>query len=90
MLLPLLCAVFVALADRATGTAAVGVVLGAGQFALHQLMELLHPAHSVGPALRGTPSMLVMHAVATAVTAGPMRVGAARRGAASSPAARCP
>lgn len=88
VLLPLLCAVFVALADRATGTAAVVVVLGAGQFALHQLMELLHPAHSVGPALLGTASMLAMHAVATAVTAGAVRhadaalaaVGAARRG----------
>jgi hypothetical protein len=45
-------------------------VLGAGQFVLHHLMELLHPAHhSSAPLLQSGGSMLAMHAAVTVATA---------------------
>ena len=50
VLLPLLCGVLVTVADRATGLLGLLGTLAAGQLALHHLLELLHPAHTDGPA----------------------------------------
>ncbi|WP_300008494.1 hypothetical protein [Pseudonocardia sp.] len=69
LLLPLLGAVFVALADRASGPLGVVAVLAGGQLALHHLMVLLHPAHHAEPALLGPAAMLATHAAATVVVA---------------------
>jgi hypothetical protein len=66
VLVPLLAAVFVSLADRCRGPVGTILTLGAGQFVLHQLMQLLHAPH--GSASSGT-SMIGMHAVVTLVTA---------------------
>lgn len=73
VLLPLLGAVLVALAERATGPLGVLAVLAAGQLALHHLMVLLHPAHHSAPALLDSGGMLAMHAVATVVVAAAVR-----------------
>jgi hypothetical protein len=73
VLLPLLGAVFVALADRAAGPVGVLAVLAAGQLALHHLMVLLHPAHHGAPALLGPDGMLAMHAAATVVVGAAVR-----------------
>lgn len=69
VLMPLLGAALVALADRTTGPVGVVAVLAAGQLALHHLMVLLHPVQQSGPAVFDTAGMVVMHAVATAVVA---------------------
>ncbi|OLT10512.1 hypothetical protein BJF78_28730 [Pseudonocardia sp. CNS-139] len=70
VLLPLLAGLFTTVAGRSRGPLATVAVLGAGQLALHQLMDLLHPAHHpvAGPALAGW-RMVAMHAVATLVLA---------------------
>ena len=65
VLLPLLGALLTQLAARTTGVVGLVAVLGGGQFALHHLLELLHPAHAAGPGAGGTPGMLATHAVAT-------------------------
>lgn len=64
VLVPLLAGVFVSLAERSRGPLGAVAVLGAGQVALHYLMVLLHP-----PEMPVGPSMLLMHAVVTLVTA---------------------
>jgi hypothetical protein len=65
VLVPLLAAVFVSLADRCRGPVGTIATLGAGQFVLHQLMQMLHASH----ASQGGTSMIGMHAVVTLVTA---------------------
>jgi hypothetical protein len=70
LLFPLLAGLFTTAARRCGSLPRTVVVLGAGQLALHQLMELLHPAHLVaGPPLAPGAQMIAMHAVATLVTA---------------------
>ncbi len=69
VLLPLLSAVLVTLAERATGPVGIVVVLAAGQLTLHHLMVLLHPAHHAAPAVFDPAGMVMMHAAATAVVA---------------------
>lgn len=69
VLLPLLAGVFVSLAERSRGPLAVVAVLGAGQLVLHYLMVLLHPAQDAAAGMPGGPSMLLMHAVVTLVSA---------------------
>lgn len=73
VLLPLLCGALVTVADRATGVVGLLGVLAAGQFLLHHLLELLHPAHTAAPALLGPAGMWVMHGAATLVVAGAVR-----------------
>jgi hypothetical protein len=73
VLLPLLAGVFTTVAGRCRGIAGSVAVLGAGQLALHHLMELLHPAHHVtDPVLAGW-RMFALHAVATLVIAAVLR-----------------
>jgi hypothetical protein len=72
VLLPLLAGLFTTAAGRCRGALGTVAVLGAGQFVLHNLMELLHPAHGAVPALDGR-QMVVMHAVATIVIAVSLR-----------------
>ncbi len=69
VLLPLLAVVFVSLAERSRTPLGTVAVLAAGQIALHYLMVLLHASSDAGPALLGGPSMLVMHAIVTLVSA---------------------
>jgi hypothetical protein len=71
VLSPLLAGVFVTVAERCRGMAGTLATLGAGQFALHQLMVLMHPAHHVehGVAVPSATLMLGMHAAGTLVTA---------------------
>lgn len=80
VLLPLLAAVFTTLADRARTGLGTIAVLGLGQLALHQMVELLnptHPAHAghhaTGPDLPAGAGMVAAHAVATLVTAAALR-----------------
>jgi hypothetical protein len=75
VLLPLLAGLFVSLAERSRGPLGTVAVLGAGQVVLHYLMVLLHPAQD-GGALTGSgggmvggPSMLLMHAAVTLISA---------------------
>ncbi|MEJ3658287.1 hypothetical protein WEH80_35525 [Actinomycetes bacterium KLBMP 9759] len=73
VLLPMLAAVFSSFARRcrsATGTVAT---LGAGQLALHHLMELLHPAHVTAAAAFDPAQMVTMHALVTLVMAVALR-----------------
>jgi hypothetical protein len=72
VLLPLLAGVFVSLAERSRGPLGTVAVLGAGQLVLHYLMVLLHPAQD-GPVSLGGPSMLVMHAAVTLISAAGLR-----------------
>ncbi len=69
VLLPLLAGVFVSLAERSRGPLGTVAVLGAGQLTLHCLMVLLHPAQNGGAGMPGGPSMLLMHAVVTVLSA---------------------
>ncbi|MBW0093817.1 hypothetical protein I4I73_18220 [Pseudonocardia sp. KRD-184] len=73
VLLPLLCGVLVTVAGRATGLVGLLGTLAAGQLALHHLLELLHPAHTAGPALLGPAGMWAMHGAATLVVAAAVR-----------------
>ena len=74
VLFPLLAGLFTSIAQRCGGLARTAAVLGAGQLALHQLMDLLHPAHqAVDPALAPGAQMFAMHAVVTLVTAAALR-----------------
>jgi hypothetical protein len=67
VLFPLLTGAVVGLADRCRSTAATMTTLGAGQYALHVLLGLLHPhASVVGPS---AAAMVALHAVATVVVA---------------------
>lgn len=68
VLLPLLAAVLVAIAEACTGALATVAALATGQAVLHEVMVLLHPTHTSGAGL-DTPSMLTMHAAVTVVTA---------------------
>jgi hypothetical protein len=65
-LLPLLAWAFTGAASRCRGLFGMVAVLAAGQFVLHNAIELLHPPHH-GTTM-GT-QMLAMHAVATLLTA---------------------
>jgi hypothetical protein len=74
VLLPLLAGTFTAVGQRCHGAVGTIAVLGAGQLALHHLMELLHPAsHLAEPAVPAGWRMFAMHAVATLVTAVTLR-----------------
>jgi hypothetical protein len=72
--LPLLAWAFTGAASRCQSLVGTVAVLAAGQFVLHNAIELLHPSHAGS-------SMLAMHAVATVVTAFALRH--ADRGAAA-------
>jgi hypothetical protein len=65
VLLPLLALAVTSAAERARGPVGTVLVLGAGQFVLHELLEFL--GHDHGGATSGT-QMLVMHAVATVLS----------------------
>jgi hypothetical protein len=70
VLFPLLAGLFTTAAQRCGSLARTAAVLGVGQLALHQLMELLLPTHqAVDPALAPGAQMFAMHAVVTLVTA---------------------
>ncbi|HYH28818.1 MAG TPA: hypothetical protein VD903_00405 [Pseudonocardia sp.] len=70
VLLPLLTYGLVGVADRCRGLVGTVGVLGAGQVALHHLIELLHPAHRTAHAvLAPGGQMVAMHAAATVLTA---------------------
>lgn len=73
VLLPLLAAVFVSLAQCCRGLAGTVVMLAAGQVVLHHLMVLLHPPHVAEPGALGGPAMLGMHAAITVVMAAALR-----------------
>jgi hypothetical protein len=74
VLFPLLAGLFTTMAQRCRHLVRTVAVLGAGQLALHQFMELLHPTHTAaGPALAPGAQMIAMHAVATLVTAVALR-----------------
>jgi hypothetical protein len=79
VLLPLLAGVFSTLAERSRSTAGTLAVLGAGQLALHYLIELLNPSHvahhlaGAADAGSGGTGMLAMHAGATLLTAAALR-----------------
>ena len=74
VLFPLLAALCTSVAKRCRRLAPTVAVLGAGQLALHQFLELLHPTHAAaGPALAPGAQMIAMHAVATLVTAVALR-----------------
>ncbi len=68
---------FTTLAERARSTVGTVAVLGAGQLALHQLIELLNPSHAAhhlaGPGAPSGIGMLATHAVATLLTAAALR-----------------
>lgn len=65
-LFPLLAALIVALADACRSIPGVLTVLGAGQFAMHEIMDVLGHTHAAVTGNR--PSMLGMHVAATIVT----------------------
>ncbi len=69
VLVPLLGGVLVPLADRTRGPVGLLLVLGAAQFVLHHLLELLHPAHTAGPAPVHGGRMLAVHALVTVLIA---------------------
>lgn len=74
VLFPLLVGSFVSVAERCHTTAATVAVLGAGQLALHELMELMHPVHHAADAVLPAGSqMFTMHAAVTLVTAVALR-----------------
>jgi hypothetical protein len=74
LLFPLLAGLFTQAAQRCGSLARTLTVLGAGQLALHLLMELLHPTH---PAAGAVPApgvqMITVHAAATLMTAVALR-----------------
>ena len=67
VLFPLLTAALVGVADRCRSTAATIATLGAGQYALHVLLGLLHHPHA--PAAAHPVTMVAVHAAATLVVA---------------------
>jgi hypothetical protein len=69
VLLPLLAGLFTTVAGRCRGAVGTVAALGAGQLALHHLMELLHPMHQAADAGLAGWRMFAMHAAATAVIA---------------------
>jgi hypothetical protein len=80
VLLPLLAGVFTTLAERARTGLGTLAVLGLGQLALHQMIELpnpTHPAHAahhgIGSELPAGAGMVAAHAVATLITAAALR-----------------
>lgn len=81
VLVPMLCTVNVALAERAPGAVGDVLTLAAGQLVLHHLLALLHPAHPAGPAAFDGREMLAMHAVATVATVLAVRYADAAVGA---------
>lgn len=66
-LFPMLAAVLVTSARRCATLLGVTVTLAAGQVVLHELLVALHPGHV--PATLSAVDMVVVHAVATGVTA---------------------
>lgn len=74
LLFPLLAGLFTSAARRCGSLARTIVVLGTGQLAQHQVMELLHPTHpGTGQALAPDAQMVTMHVIATLVTAVALR-----------------
>jgi hypothetical protein len=76
VLLPLLAGVFSTLAERARSTVGTLAVLGAGQLALHHLIELLNPSHAAhhgAGADASSTGMLAVHVGATLLTAAVLR-----------------
>ncbi len=71
VLLPLLGGALVPLADRTRGPVGLLAVLGAAQFGMHHVLELLHPAHAAGPV--ADARMVATHAVATVLLAAAVR-----------------
>jgi hypothetical protein len=70
VLLPLLTYGLVGIAGRCRGLPGTVGVLAAGQFALHHVIELMHPAHDPAHAvLAPGAQMVAMHAVATLLIA---------------------
>ncbi|MCO1657999.1 hypothetical protein [Pseudonocardia humida] len=69
VLLPALAWPVVALADRCRGTVGTLVVLGGGQLLLHELLSTAHSHH----AAPDDPSMVLTHALVTALTAAALR-----------------
>jgi hypothetical protein len=73
VLMPLLAGMFTTVAGRCRGLPGTVAVLGAGQVALHYLMELMHPMHDTATAAVTGWRMFVMHAVATLLAATALR-----------------
>jgi hypothetical protein len=73
ILFPLLAGLFTTMAQRSGSMARTVAVLGVGQLALHQSMELLHPTHPAAGTLAPGAQMIAMHAAATLVTAVALR-----------------
>jgi hypothetical protein len=74
VLLPLLAGAFTMLAERSAGVLGTLAALGVGQLVLHQLIELLNPAHHAHHAVASSDTrMVAMHAAATAITAVALR-----------------
>jgi hypothetical protein len=74
VLFPLLAGVFTTVAGRCRGIVGTLAILGAGQLALHHLMDLLHRTHHLAePAVAAGPQMFGMHAAITLVTAVALR-----------------
>jgi hypothetical protein len=70
VLLPLLTYGLVGIAGRSRSLPGTVGVLAAGQFALHHVIELMHPAHHpASAALAPGAQMVVMHAIATLLIA---------------------
>jgi hypothetical protein len=70
VLLPVLTYGLVGIAGRCRGLVGTAGVLAAGQFALHHVIELTHPAHhAASAALAPGTQMVAMHAVATLLIA---------------------
>ncbi|MFC4944863.1 hypothetical protein [Pseudonocardia sp. GCM10023141] len=70
VLLPMLAAVFVSVAQRCRSTISMIATLGAGQLALHEFMTLLHPAHAgAAGSVPSGATMLGMHAAVTLAVA---------------------
>jgi hypothetical protein len=75
VLLPALAAAFTTVADRSRSGGGALAVLGAGQLALHHLIEVTAPAHGAHHLAAATPSgrMLAVHALATLLIAAGLR-----------------
>lgn len=70
VLFPLLAGVLTTAARRCTSFAGAVLTLAAGQVALHQLLDALHPGHhDPGSAAVAGPAMVAMHVLATLATA---------------------
>jgi hypothetical protein len=72
VLFPLLTGAVVGLAERCRNLWATVATLGAGQYALHVLLDLLHTHAPVAPGPGGA-TMLALHAVATLLVAALLR-----------------